>query len=138
MDEMVTWSPLRLPVSTRLFSWRHLWGYGAVLLMLGTGCRPPTTRTPEGRPAGARVYAVYCVGCHGPDGARGTPASHLTDAAETPRDELRRVIEEGRKAMPGWKERLAPDEVSAVIDYIRTFRPAKPEEGDTRPRSGGA
>lgn len=107
----------------------HLPVWSTALLLGVSGCQPPSTRTPEGKADGARVYAVYCQGCHGPDGARGTPSGQLTGAAQRPREELRRVIEKGRRAMPAWEKRLAPDEISAVIDHIRTFGSQQPAPG---------
>lgn len=101
-------------------------GLGALLLI--SGCTPPGIRTPDGRPDGAKIYQVYCSGCHGPDGRRGDPRSHLTDAATTPTEDLRAIIERGGDGMPAWKKKLAADEIEAVIGYIRTLG-GKPAPG---------
>lgn len=93
----------------------------ALLALLLAGCTPPDTRAADGKPDGAKIYQVYCTGCHGPDGRRGEPRSHVADDAQTPQADLRAVIERGGDGMPAWKSKLSPAEIDAVIGYIRTL-----------------
>lgn len=93
----------------------------SLLAFLPSACSPPDTRTADGKPDGAKIYKVYCAGCHGPDGRRGEPRSHVADDAETPADELRLMIERGGEGMPAWKNKLSAAEIEAVIGHIRTL-----------------
>lgn len=99
-----------------------------LLGLLLSGCTLPDTRTPDGKPDGAKIYGVYCTGCHGPDGRRGDPRSHVADDAATPADELRLMIERGGEGMPAWKGKLTAAEIEAVISHIRTLG-SKPASG---------
>jgi mono/diheme cytochrome c family protein len=91
------------------------------LTLLALSCAPPappTTRTETGEPDGARIYQSWCAGCHGIDGSLGAEGVRLREAHEKPREEIRRVIEEGRGQMPAWRNRLAEDEIEAVVDHV--------------------
>jgi mono/diheme cytochrome c family protein len=88
-------------------------------LVVGSGCEPPSTRGADGRPIGAKVYALHCGGCHGADGRAGKPEMRLDRTGSLSETALRRVILEGRGAMPAWKGRLAQDEVDAVVEHVR-------------------
>lgn len=93
---------------------------------------------------GRKLYAAYCTGCHGENGkgdgvaARALPvkpADHtdgktmgvLSDAY------LRSIIEKGGAGvgrssfMPSWGGQLRPDEIGALIAYIRSL--ARPTQG---------
>lgn len=91
---------------------------------------------------GARVYALFCVSCHGVDGSGRGNASRSFD--KPPRDfregqfeyvsgpegslptddDLSQTIREGRPGtgMPAWNG-LSPEDHHAVIQYIKTFSP---------------
>ncbi|HEY3266998.1 MAG TPA: cytochrome c [Armatimonadota bacterium] len=85
------------------------------------GCAPPSTKGADGRPSGAKVYALYCAGCHGANGRRGPAPRRLDVAASQPYAALRKVIQEGRGAMPAWKGRLDSAEIDAVTRYLKTL-----------------
>jgi mono/diheme cytochrome c family protein len=79
--------------------------------------------------SGAAVYAQMCSRCHGADGRGNTPkgrsvgASDLTSGAwipDTARDT--RIVNRGKEGMPGFKSRLKPAEIDAVVGYIRRFK----------------
>ena len=79
--------------------------------------------------SGAAVYAQMCSRCHGGDGRGNTPkgravgASDLTSGAwipDTARDT--RIVIRGKEGMPGFKSRLKPAEIDAVVAYIRRFK----------------
>ena len=71
--------------------------------------------------SGLVVFHGKCTRCHGADG-RGkaifnTPSmltSKLTAA------EMEQVITNGRAKMPAFKAQLAPDEIKAVAEFIKT------------------
>jgi len=91
--------------------------------------------------AGKQVYARWCAGCHGDQGAGdGVAAKHMippprdftgaiyqirsTASGNLPTDaDLMRSIDEGLPgtAMPGWKTSLSDRERRDVLAYIKTF-----------------
>lgn len=95
--------------------------FASVLLLLA-GCSRTSTRDAAGRPVAAKVYALHCAGCHGDDGRRGKPEMHLTGAAQRSEAELRAIISGGREqVMPAFKDRLKPDELDALVGYVRAL-----------------
>lgn len=105
---------------------RHLYVSSLALLSLmlvssGCGSSRPNTRTADGQVDAARVYNLYCTGCHGDDGKRGEGDMILANGQRPDLDEIRSVIESGRKEMPPWKTRLTPDEISAIVEYVRAL-----------------
>lgn len=93
-----------------------------VLLAL-SGCDRPDTRTADGAPDGRKIYALYCAACHGPDGSKPAGTVTLTRAAAKPVAELRWVVEHGRGRMPPWKNILHPDQIIAVVDFLKRLGP---------------
>ena len=86
------------------------------------------TADEKGAAIGQAQFAV-CTACHGPDG-KGNPslgAPNLTDdtwlyGSET--KDIEQTIREGRNGvMPAWKSRLGPDEVGAIIAWLRSRAP---------------
>lgn len=82
---------------------------------------------------GAAVYEANCAPCHGMDGKARTPAGKKLgahDLSESKFDDatIRHQITEGVKTpqgadrMPAFKERLKPEEISAVAEFVKTFR----------------
>src|SRR5262245_17121363 len=79
--------------------------------------------------SGAEVYSQNCARCHGVDGRAQTPngrqvqATDLTSTdwdPDTARDT--RIVTKGKGSMPSFKGKLRPNEISAVVDYIRSFK----------------
>ena len=84
----------------------------------------------------AELYDTYCAQCHGMSrngkgvnttGLSVQPRDH-TDTkamADLPDDQIRLVIEEGGLAvnksilMPAWGEAMNPDEIAAMVRYLR-------------------
>jgi cytochrome c6 len=82
---------------------------------------------------GAVVYENNCAPCHGLDGKARTPAgrklgahdlseSKMTDDAIVA--QIRNGIKspQGAEKMPAFKDRLTPEETSAVAAFVKTFR----------------
>lgn len=94
-----------------------------LLLAAAPGCnsRKPNTQAADGKVDAARVYSLYCTGCHGDDGKRGKGEMILANGQRPDLAEIRTAIEEGRKEMPAWKKRLTPDEISAIVEYVRVL-----------------
>lgn len=103
----------------------------------------PATGSAAGQPgvssasaAGASVYSNNCSACHGATG-QGTPgafpplAGNAAVTAADPKDIIHTVLD-GRTGplsvggttyngtMPAWKSQLKPDEIAAVLTYIRS------------------
>ena len=125
------------------------WGCGmGSLVPAGAPLRP--SEAPAGRGAelqiearGARVYAEYCVGCHGEKGDGQGPAARFLDpkprdftrglfkfagvaSGQLPRDEdLMRTLVRGLpgSSMPSWAL-LSDSERRAVVAYLKTLSPA--------------
>ncbi len=121
------------------------------LVLAGAGCeRGAVTSSPEhplavapkpaptGRPA-AGLYAQYCASCHGTYGAADGPALALLigrpadwtrpNAFEGRSDDaLRGAILDGTpmpdnrpKPMPAFAESFSPEEIDALVAYIKNF-----------------
>ena len=89
--------------------------------------------------AGATLYGVFCVACHGADGAGGRFEEHALIPAIGDPDflalvddgYLRRAINEGRpgRRMPSWGARetgLHSEEVDALVAWLRAREPTAP------------
>jgi mono/diheme cytochrome c family protein len=140
---------------------------GLATVVLAAACGDPPRRfteplvlggrevPPEVLERGARVYGLYCVSCHGPDGSGRaaasrsfeTPPRDFREAAfryvsgpegSLPTDaDLVATIRWGRPGtgMPAW-DGLPPEDLHAVIQLIKTFSPrwateAPPEGHET-------
>jgi len=100
----------------------------ALALLLFTGAALP------GRAAdGAVVYENNCAPCHGLDGKARTPAGKKLGAHDLSESKLaddlivaqiRNGVKtpQGAEKMPSFKERLNPEETSAVAAFVKTFR----------------
>ncbi len=88
-------------------------------------------------PAGARIYAERCSGCHGDAGGGDGPAAaallpkprNFHDAAfwqSRTVDQVRTVVRKGKPGtmMPGFEGVLTEAEIGAVVDFVRRFDPA--------------
>jgi cytochrome c6 len=79
--------------------------------------------------SGAAVFAQMCARCHGANGraktnkGRAVGATDLTSSSWTPNAERdTRIVNRGKEAMPAFKGKLSPDEIDAVVSYIRRFK----------------
>lgn len=79
--------------------------------------------------SGAAVFAQKCARCHGSDGraqtakGRSVGATDLTSSAWIPDAERdTRIVMRGKESMPGFKSKLKPAEIAAVVSYIRRFK----------------
>lgn len=81
-------------------------------------------------PSGAEIYAKECVACHGKAGGGDGPAAVALNPRPTDLtkgefqrgrtdDQLAEVIAKGQKTMPGFGKRLSPEDISALVSYIR-------------------
>jgi len=114
---------------------------------------PPGADVDLAAPLGARVFARHCAVCHGPNGRGNGPAAasmfprprdfssgrvkyKSTAAGEPPTDEdFLRTVRDGlpASAMPYFAGLLSSEELSAVVEQVKSFssafsRPGRPVE----------
>ena len=76
--------------------------------------------------AGA-IYTERCQKCHGADGKADTPAGkkfeahdfHSPDVQKKTDAELIKIITDGQKKMPSFKDKLSEEEIKALAAYVR-------------------
>lgn len=90
-------------------------------------------------PAGKELFENNCASCHGIDGKARTPmgkklgakdlaASTFTDAQVEAQIRDGKKDARGSEKMPAYRERLSAADISAIVAYVKAFRPepAKP------------
>ena len=73
---------------------------------------------------GEETYAMFCAGCHGLNGIAAyveSPSFALGDRMDAIDLVLRRSIVEGVGVMPGWGNTFSKDELSNLVDFIRSL-----------------
>lgn len=89
----------------------------AALLLLCGGPRS----APADEPSGSDLYRQHCAECHGVDRLGGTGPALLPESLHRlKRDDAVVTITAGRPAtqMPGFRDKLGPDEISTAADLI--------------------
>jgi mono/diheme cytochrome c family protein len=98
-----------------------------------TTTRPAASPSPTATPdelAAARVnYAANCEACHGPTGEGGlvkvenkqikVPSLKADHAIKHTDEQITRMITNGEEAMPAFKDKLRPEEISALVKFVR-------------------
>ena len=77
----------------------------------------------------AAVYKQKCAACHGADGQGDTPTGKNLkirsfadpEVAKMTDDELSAAIEKGKGRMPAYAKSMKPDEIKAMVSYIRSL-----------------
>jgi len=95
------------------------------VLLYGVSFAAETQQEQENE-AGRATFKKGCVACHGADGA-GTPVGKSLQAPDlrSPEvqkksdTELTQTVIDGRRNMPPFKTSLNPDQIQAVIKYVR-------------------
>jgi mono/diheme cytochrome c family protein len=78
---------------------------------------------------GKDLFRQHCASCHFPEtsaqkigpGLKGMYARPFSDGKKVTDAGLTKWIEEGGKNMPGFKETMSPEQVRALIAYIKTL-----------------
>lgn len=71
---------------------------------------------------GAKVYKLYCVSCHGTDGAMGFSGAPNLQKSVLSIDERILIITQGKGVMNAFKGILNQEEIENVAEYIETLR----------------
>jgi mono/diheme cytochrome c family protein len=90
---------------------------------------PAATATPDEFAAARINYAKDCVNCHGPKGEGGAvtvdnvklkvPSLTEGHALKHVDEDFVEQIEKGGDGMPKFKDKLSPDEINALVRFIR-------------------
>lgn len=88
----------------------------------------PTAPVDEMVAAGA-IYAQQCESCHGPTGEGGpvkvdnkqikVPSLKANHAIKHTDDELIKIVTDGEEAMPAFKGKLKPEEITLMVRFVR-------------------
>jgi mono/diheme cytochrome c family protein len=89
-------------------------------LLLTALLLPAAARPDDGR----QMYGKKCLACHSLDGSGAKPLGQATGAPDLrasrlTQAEIERVIAAGRGRMPGYRDRLTAEQVSALAAYVR-------------------
>jgi mono/diheme cytochrome c family protein len=98
----------------------------ALILALLVAAPPVAAAAPDG----TEIYEDKCIGCHGPDGSGNTPmgkslkAGDLRSAPVQSQTDLQLIatVTKGKGKMQAFGKKLAPDEIAAVVTYLRTLK----------------
>lgn len=101
---------------------------GVVIVQSPDSSTSTAAKLPNRIQMGHDSYQLYCASCHGMSGEERTiamTASDLFDAESTygtDPESIRKVIEDGviAEGMVPWKMVLPPEEITAIVEYIRT------------------
>jgi len=71
---------------------------------------------------GKAIFESKCTRCHGSNGTKGAFGAKNLRKSTLNDEKLINVISNGRWIMPRWKNELSPEQIQAVITYIKTLR----------------
>ena len=105
----------------------------------GALAQQPADNLTDQQKLGRQVFAQSCGVCHLPPslGAKTYGPALNKDAAGGDNDVMREFVENGTPRMPAFKFYLKPDEIEAIISYVRTV-PVQAAPATTAPRGMGA
>lgn len=100
----------------------------AVLLGLLAGCGSqgaapspsPSSQPLEGPEATLKLYRASCISCHGSElqGKMGPESDLRHVGASLTKEQILQQIENGGSLMPAFKDRLKPEEIDAIADWL--------------------
>jgi mono/diheme cytochrome c family protein len=98
----------------------------AILFSLATLAIPTSVRA---QGDAEKIYKTNCVLCHGADGSGNSPSGKALKAKDLKSDEVQKisdadlttVITNGRGKMPAFGKKLKPEDIAALVAYIRAF-----------------
>ena len=98
----------------------------ALLVVVGLGVY--TAAIAAEAPDGKALYESKCAMCHSKDGtakpmAKGS--SNLNDAKwqeANPAAGIEKITTEGKGTMKGYKDKLTPDQIKAIAEYVKTLK----------------
>jgi mono/diheme cytochrome c family protein len=114
--------------------------FGLLLLASGQGAfaQQPVDNLNDQQKLGRQVFAQSCGVCHLPTnlGAKTYGPALNKEAAGGDNDVMREFVENGTPRMPAFKFYLKPQEIDAIISYVRTV-PVQATAASAAPRAPG-
>lgn len=95
----------------------------AIVLALFALLAPPASAQD-----GAALFKAKCAGCHGADGSKAKMGANVirplnsADVQKQSDAELVTIASKGKGKMPAYEAKLKPEEIKAVVAYIRTLK----------------
>jgi cytochrome c6 len=87
----------------------------AIALMAhGPGPHPAST--------GRDLFEINCARCHGSDGARGRWGARNLRKSSLSDGSIAQQIRQGRGIMPAFGNKLKPEEIAAIVQYVKSLR----------------
>lgn len=117
------------------------WVATVVFVVIGSTSPPASAQSAEDDPAmfdaGEAVYQGGCAGCHGDDGMGSETGRSLIGIAAQEPDRLVHIasVTDGKGGMPALGERLTPEDIDAVVSYVRLAF-VQEDDMDELPRTG--
>jgi mono/diheme cytochrome c family protein len=83
--------------------------------------------------ATVKLYQTKCAACHGPDGSGNTPVGkvlklkdfHDPEVQKMSDADLTTLIAKGKDKMPANEKTLKPDQIKALVGYVRELAEKK-------------
>ena len=114
--------------------------FGLLLLASGQGAlaQQPADNLTDQQKLGRQVFAQSCGVCHLPPslGAKTYGPALNKEAGGGDNDVMREFVENGTPRMPAFKFYLKPQEIDAIISYVRTVPVQAAPAGAPRPGGG--
>lgn len=83
-----------------------------------------TNKTVSTAPDGQTIYKQYCLTCHGANGdLMAAGAKDLTVSALSLEERIK-LLEEGKNAMPAYRQILGPERIEAVAKFTLSLKKA--------------
>ncbi len=104
--------------------------------LLATPSTPASTDRTQIR-LGEKIYLQFCGGCHGFNGISAyvnSPSFALGERMHKSDEELASSIRNGLGEMPSWEFMLKPEQIDALVSFVRTFEQAYASGIDNKPR----
>jgi cytochrome c6 len=102
-------------------------GVGAMMFLLSLSWTAPAQG--QGGDKSASTFKAKCAVCHGAGGKGDSPAGKSLGAADLTKvaagkspAELKAVIQNGRGKMPAYGKSLKPEEIDAMVAYIKSLK----------------
>jgi mono/diheme cytochrome c family protein len=71
---------------------------------------------------GKETFEEKCVVCHGNDGRLGISGAKILPDTKLQMDGIIKQIQNGKKAMPSFKQVLTEEQITAVAKYVLTLK----------------
>ena len=85
--------------------------------------KQPVTPTPPVQVSGMEIYKSKCLGCHGLNGAGVKDKGPKLNTPEwKDSKKVMEIVKTGKESMPAYKGILNDPQITAVSDYVTTFK----------------